>query len=404
VASQSLLFGRQQKAPPKHALDDHYSTVRRGRDRTTILLLVVLILASGFVVGTAATFNASTKNAGNVFSSLNLRQPTISTGDGASATGDALAVQWTAPSSNSGTGYLVSWKDSDNTNPIGTDGSTASCNGGGTFTSVGAVAHTSNGATHTFTDASPFAVARTNYVDGRIWCYRIQTAHPYLTSPATTIPSTAWLSQISNPTVTTVTGLTLISGTTTSGGTASNRTLEPGTAFTFVFSQPILTSSKPTGTICTNGNSSGGAGAVSASIFLGMSGTLKTTCDPTAETLTGFQIVLSANPGTARVRRYNMGVTWGASCGASPTTCDTMILTASSRVTGETTNDEVLASGTTLTARGTSNTTYLKSTGNTVRNFCFSGTATNVVGNATVEKYRADPTNGRCIITVPNTI
>ena len=50
------LKSRPQKAAPKHLLSPD---APKKRDRTTLMLIMVIVLASGAVVGTTATFSVS---------------------------------------------------------------------------------------------------------------------------------------------------------------------------------------------------------------------------------------------------------------------------------------------------------------------------------------------------------
>lgn len=64
---------RRRRAAPRHALP----LARRSSrpDRTTLVLVIVLVLTSGFIVGTTASFNATTNNAGNTFTVAGISPP-----------------------------------------------------------------------------------------------------------------------------------------------------------------------------------------------------------------------------------------------------------------------------------------------------------------------------------------
>src|SRR3954462_15392836 len=93
---------RRGRPQAKHALP----APRRARSAsdmaTTLGILVVLVLTSAFVVGTTASFTASTSNAGNSVATTALRAPT---GSSVTGVGDRMQVSWTAPASFTPDGY-----------------------------------------------------------------------------------------------------------------------------------------------------------------------------------------------------------------------------------------------------------------------------------------------------------
>ncbi len=190
------------------------------------------------------------------------------------------------------------------------------------------------------------------------------------------------------------------------GNTGDANEIDTGTTFDFTFSQPISTTNLPTGTACTNGTGTNANGG--NSLYLGMSGSGADSCDILSETLSGFQIRMTSNPTTARVRRYEMTVTPTDPCAdassiyTAPTEGYCRIrITIGNRVAGSTANDQVNASGTALTIRGTSNSASLRSAAG--RDFCQAGGTTKInTSDATdpIQRYRTNPSSGMCVFTM----
>ena len=125
------IAGRRRKAAPKHAAptgDAPSSAKPRKRDNTTFMLIAILVVTSGFVAGTTASFTASTRNGGNTFTVGAIFSPTAPAGTFSNAT---ASFSWTNVDSvtypvNSGVGYRV-LRGSSALGPTDTAGSAPNC-------------------------------------------------------------------------------------------------------------------------------------------------------------------------------------------------------------------------------------------------------------------------------------
>jgi hypothetical protein len=394
--AQTLPFVRR-KPRPRHALPDapRPPAPRRKGDGTTLGILVILVLTSGFVAGTTATFTSSTSNAGNEFSAAALAPPT---GLKATPQGSNVLVEWT----DAGTydvldaGYRISAADWQTApQPVPT-----TCTTGSAYVKVNTSASSQLADNNTnVTTNHPNA-----YVDGRVWCYKAETVYPY---PENSLP---WLSQAGNPTTVVEVGHTLVSATL--GSTAANSNiLSPGTGtlasgtdstdyFELTFNQPIPQAQFPTGYVCVDGSNE--------RVFIGVSNNNATSCPKTgggADTaLRGFAItqdtsVSSGQRGTITpnsVERFAIGTIDTPGCAVSaPPGCFRMRIFLRGRTAGSTT-DPTFTSGK-WQVQGTNNTSFLTSTGG--RSFCQSGGTTTIVSPFVVRANPTTPVAGRCNVT-----
>jgi hypothetical protein len=384
-----------RRRKPKHALQ----RPRRRTDRgTTIGLVVILVLTSAFVAGTTATFTASTTNPNNNFATTALRAPT---GAAVTGVGDDMKITWTAPATFTPDGYRITEKDHGAALPsnLAAPTSCSSVTSGYDSNEVGLLAHHDVPTTHTFTDLLSLGT-HANHLDGRLWCYRVQSR-----TPCCVTGSSAWLSQTSgNQTGYSIAqgtyGMTLTAFSSTHvagvrGDTGGTGKLNPNDYFDFTFSQPMDTGTAPSGSICVRGTSPG------QGVYIGMSGTTGACAYAGTETLNGFILIDSTNP--TQNSRYNMSVSY-PSCPASPTSCSSMRITVGTNING--TKSPTVSQAGTFTIQGTAGSlaapgikldAYGDPTNSiTSRNWCASGTPTNVFTGVTTIRYMADPTNGRC--------
>ena len=351
---------RPRKPPPRHALE----APRQG-DHTTLILVLLLVLTSGFVAGTTATFNARTRNPSNTFATAALSVPTNLS---LTPSGSDVVVAWTnvTGTNNAGAGYKVSFFDR------GAGTTTAAlptaCPASG-FTEVGSIAG------QPFTDTNLTAAPHVNYADGRFWCYEVKTAYP-----CCPVPANAWTSQGTNPITSVRLGNTFASLTINGD---LDGILEQGEFIDVTFNQPIDTATQPASgsTVCTNRDDD--------SIYFGMSGTGNNSCD-TTETLSGVR--LRSITDISATRRYAMTTSWPGCASPGVTGCTTMRLTVGVRGGG---SDATVGSST-WTIAGTANTSFLDTfTG--ARDFCPTG------ASAGTPAVRSDPAAGRCQITAGST-
>jgi hypothetical protein len=276
----------RRKPQPRHALPPGSSApTPKRRDGTTIGIILVLVLTSGFVAGTTATFTGTTTNASNEFAAAALSIPT---GPKVVPQGNDVKVTWTdaGTADDTGAGYRISQSDF--------TPQAATCPAGLTYTRLG----TSQSGVAGYVDTT--ASARTNFTDGHVNCYLIQTSYPCC--PEGTSP---WLSQNTtsvqaNPELPVVLGVTLIGRSGTNVG-ASAGTINANDYFDFTFNQPIdITAAKfpsAADTICTD------PASATESIWIGLNGTSTTACPGTGDTVfKGFRLAkMTANSDTGNV-------------------------------------------------------------------------------------------------------
>jgi hypothetical protein len=166
----SGLFRGRRKLPPRHVLEPSPSgpaAPRRRRDNTTLVLIVVLVLTSSFVVGTTATFTASTRNTGT-FTVGGIATPTAPV---VSMDGTTANFSWTAVSgaaNNANVGYRVSRKGVGGPTTTAGSGSAPNC-ASGSYTTLGYTTGVTN------PDATiPSAAAD----QGEYYCYAAEGVFP----------------------------------------------------------------------------------------------------------------------------------------------------------------------------------------------------------------------------------
>jgi hypothetical protein len=158
---------RTAKVVPRHALPSGKRPAKR--DNTTIALVVVLVLTSGFVAGTTATFSAATRNNGT----FTIAGIGTATGPSVSLSNVTATVGWSGVSgatSNANVGYRLLRKNVGG--PITTSGSDAApdCSTGSYSTLTYAI----NG-TVSYNDAT---VPNTADDQGDYLCYGIEGVFP----------------------------------------------------------------------------------------------------------------------------------------------------------------------------------------------------------------------------------
>lgn len=135
------------------------------RDPTSFMLVAVLVVTSGFVAGTTATFTASTRNGGNTFTVAGIFSPT---NPSASISASTVSFAWTNVNSglaaNTGVGYRVSRSAA--LDPADTAGTAPACPGSG-YSTVG------------YASGSPYADASISGVgQGQYLCYQAIGVYP----------------------------------------------------------------------------------------------------------------------------------------------------------------------------------------------------------------------------------
>jgi hypothetical protein len=161
------LLRRRRKAAPRHALPAATRKGVRGADRTTLSLIIVLVLTSGFVAGTTATFNATTQNGGNTFTTASIDTPTNPIG---SMSGSSGNIAWTnvntALAYNANVGYRVLRKGVNG--PSNTGGTAPSCTAG-SYATLG------------YATGSPYAdstIPSAAADQGKYYCYAVEGVYP----------------------------------------------------------------------------------------------------------------------------------------------------------------------------------------------------------------------------------
>lgn len=305
---------------PKHALPEE-----PRRDRTALVLVLVLLITSAVVAGTTAAFNASTSNSNNQFAMAALDPPT---NPALTMSGNKATFSWFTVSglNNDGAGYRISWKDAGA--PTATGGA-ATCDAtadslyeGGTPSLGDFVADTM---TPPFSDSGVDAKAQGGGgVDrpGRYICYRVQTLYPPNPQPG----ETPWVSQGLVVDAAVQTGF--VASTVQIVQAGSLFTLDAGDKIIVKFNQPVDTSTGPTSTrtVCAGWNDS----SKNEAILIGAPGTGLTNCDPDNETAVVGRLT-DPNPPTppgyriGTKARYN--TTWDWSDCTTATQCATLTAT-----------------------------------------------------------------------------
>lgn len=266
-----------------------------------------LMLLSGAVAGTSASFNGSTSEA--TASGLGTDALYAPASIDAAPSGNDVAVTWPAGALGSGAssfGHRVAERSLG----VGSlDGLTApGCSEGDTFTTSATV----TSATLTFTDT---AVATATGNQGSWYCYRVQTTYPQGASPV-------WFSQTAHPVAVVQIGhvmrtVELVEGS----GTAGN--LGPGDSIVMTFNQPVNTTTGPTSErTCARSNNN--------TINLGRSGT--NACGNSETVVVGKIVVASVSSNAT----WNTAWSW-SDCPAT-NQCRVLTATLGSATNGSTSN------------------------------------------------------------------
>lgn len=199
----------------------------------SLMIAFAVILGSGFVLGTSASFIGSTKNPGNTFSSASLTPPQTLT---AAASGLDMSLSWVAGSFGGGTGFghrVMQRNMGVQADPrTGSAPPAGTCAASDTFTIA---AGRTSAATTTLTHTNGGATS----VAGSYGCYRVDTEYP-------ASPSTAqWFSQTSNPVAVVMLGHVVKSVQVLDGGTTPGQLFD-GDRININFNQPVNIATGPT--------------------------------------------------------------------------------------------------------------------------------------------------------------
>ncbi|MCU1485493.1 MAG: hypothetical protein JWN67_2239 [Actinomycetia bacterium] len=325
----------RRKPLPRHALPDapRPAAKRRG-DGATLGVVLILVLTSGFVAGTTASFTGTVTHKSSVFAVAALSSPTNA---GGVMKNTSMEVTWSPVANtveNAGAGYLVNRKDLSAPNA---DGSSPGCVAG-SFANVGSTA----GSPYTDATASSFA-------QGRYVCYEIQTVYPCTGTPCNQGVN-PWLSQGSNPIVALQTGYVV--ATVSSANVTTLNTFKQTDTITIKFNQAVDTSTVPTSGLAICSNASGNYLRVGTTNV-----TTSTTCDATQDPTVVFGILQTSFDITTS-KRYNMSVAW-SNCTAGPTGCQTATISVGSKIS--TAAGDIAISSTTFEFQPTGSATYVKS-------------------------------------------
>lgn len=374
----------RRKPPPRHALERPTQAPRRRGDGTTLGVILVLVLTSGFVVGTTATFAGSNDNAGNEFAAAALAVPSSFT---AEPTGDDVQLNWTDAigADSSGAGYRVSvvdWQAAPNSVP--------------TLCGVSSPVYARVGVSQSGVNLQGLldtgASARANFTDGRLVCYKVQTSYPCC--PGGVEGTNPWLSQDSgsqvNPVVVANLGMTLVSFA--SGNGASSGTLAASDWFEFTFNQPIdpATAITTSEYVCTD--------TTTDTVWVGVSGTGGSCPQKTGNssmkdtTFSGFLITKTGGIGVSQTSRFAIASVTFPSCPVnSPPGCQKMRVTLGTRTQGSAPS----LSGT-YKVEPSSDLNFIKSNVGGVK-ICGKSTTTTTISGLGLGTYSANPTGGKCI-------
>jgi hypothetical protein len=202
------------------------SALRRAVGAWVVLSISALILGSGIVGNTFATFNAETTNANSTFSDGWLGAATAGS---ATAGGYDMTVNWTPTTTGPITGQKI----------LGVDNTT---NNNCTGAAYAAIATLASATTATYSDLS----RATSGTDGDWFCYELM-------STSTSAPN--WTTPYSFPAV--QIGIVANAITTASGGTAGS--VSKNDTITVTFNQRTTLASQASMTVCVFRNSSGNA-------------------------------------------------------------------------------------------------------------------------------------------------
>jgi hypothetical protein len=219
-------LARSRRPRPRHALPA--GSTRRTGDGTTVALIAVLVLTSGFVAGTTAAFSGSTTNGGNTFVVSALNQPSS---PGGGMDGTTMKVTWSNATDTQATpaatsGYRIYRKQRGSP---AANGTAPTCSGG-----LAAYAQLTDVATGPITDATVSGFAQGGYL-----CYKIVTIWPF------PVVGTPWLAQGLAPEKALQTGYVLSSWSWANYDGNANKA-GTGDQLIFNFNQDVDTTTGPT--------------------------------------------------------------------------------------------------------------------------------------------------------------
>lgn len=262
----------------------------RGKDiepasgeRSTLMALLALLLSSGIVVSTAASFNASVTDDANQFATAALDRPSNLTGEMA-GTGASLAWFGVTGPSNEDAGYNILWADA---GPPTAAGESPTCVGVTGYTRIDSTGNAS------YTDATANTRAQSppgTDRPGRFVCYQVETVYPF---PPSASP---WVSQGANPTKDVQVGFVTAKVAMSNVGT--NFAMSTGDTITITFNQPVATSSGPPEGVTADTGSAPRICSIptngSELILIGATGLHSATCNASETVLVG-QLTPAAN-------------------------------------------------------------------------------------------------------------
>lgn len=229
---------RRVEYQPKHALprggvrhlyQPKHAAPRSG-ERSTLLVLLALLLSSGLVVSTSASFNASVTDDASQFAMAALDRPSNLTGEMA-GTGASLAWFGVTGPSNEDAGYNVLWADAGAPTAAGESPTCVGVTGYTKIDATGSASYTD--ATANTRAQSPPGTDR----PGRFVCYQVETVYPF---PPSADP---WVSQGANPVKDVQVGF--VAAKVAMANVGTNFTMSTGDVITITFNQPVATSSGP---------------------------------------------------------------------------------------------------------------------------------------------------------------
>jgi hypothetical protein len=194
---------------------------------------LALMMTSGFITGTSASFNASASNRNSSYATASLTAPSALA---ASVSGNDVSLSWSAGSFGGGTGFghrIQTRSMGVQADPRDGQSTPGTCAATDTFSTT-AVRTNAATTTATHTGASSSANA------GSWLCYRADTEYPANPSPA------QWFSQTGNPVAAVMVGHVVRSVSAANGGTAGS--VGQGDVFTFTFNQAVNIATGPSNT------------------------------------------------------------------------------------------------------------------------------------------------------------
>lgn len=249
--------GRNGRYQPRHALEP------AKPDRTTLWLIVVLLVTSAFVAGTTATFFASTTDSGNTFGSATLSNPA---GQTIALSGSNLNLNITAlggfdgsPPVAYGSRWSYMWPTG-----VSQSGSSYGCSAS---TSLYTTELTTSGTSAASIDYLGVA----GFAPGRWMCIMAHTAYPQ-NKPAA--PMVQWFSQKDNPKASVQLGHVVQSVNLVDVAGTTSR-IQQNDRLVITFNQPVDATGRPTsGNVC--------ARSFNERVFVGLSGPLCVSNNPSS--------------------------------------------------------------------------------------------------------------------------